>query len=203
VAHKMKTFKRKPETPKLKRLTQMKFQSVKKYAASALLLPVAGFAILQSAAHFSPAGAKTIATSKSVLAQNALTQEPTQEKEGENKREKMFQQLNLSVDQQAQIKSIMEQSKTSNQGLRQQVKAARDQLKTLMVSSDASDDAIRQAHQQVQTLGQQMGDQRFDSMLKVRAVLTPEQRTKLAELRKQDGDRHRDRQDPAANSAAS
>jgi Spy/CpxP family protein refolding chaperone len=50
----------------------------------------------------------------------------------------MFEQLNLSADQQAQIKSIMEQTKTSNQGLRQQVKTVREQLKTVMGSSDAS-----------------------------------------------------------------
>jgi periplasmic protein CpxP/Spy len=119
----------------------------------------------------------------------------------------MFEQLNLSADQQAQIKSIMEQTKTSNQGLRQQVKTVREQLKTVMGSSDASDDAIRQAHQQVQTLGQQMGEQRFETMLKIRSVLTPAQRTKFAELRKQGGGhhggRHRDRQAPVTNSGAS
>ena len=168
----------------------MQFQSVKKNAASMLLLPMAGFAIIASAAHFSPAVAKTIATSKSVLTQAAPSQAPVQEKGGENKREKMFQQLNLSTDQQAQIKSIMEQAKTSNQGLREQVKTARDQLKTLLSSGDASDDAIRQAHQQLQPLMQQMGDQRFDTMLKVRNVLTPAQRTKMAELYKQGREHH-------------
>ncbi len=185
----------------------MKSQSVMKYVASMLLIPATGFAIINSAAHFSPAVADTLSSSNSIVAQNALAQAPTQKKEWENKREKMFQKLNLSADQQAQIKSIMEQAKTSNQGLRQQVKTAREQLKTLMTSSDASDDAIRQAHQQVQTLGQQMGDQRFDTMLKIRNVLTPAQRTKFAELRKQGGEHHNwghhGRQAPAANGGAS
>jgi periplasmic protein CpxP/Spy len=185
----------------------MKFQSVKKYAASALLLPVAGFAIINAATHFNPAMADTLSTSNSILAQDATTQAPTQKKEWGNRRQKMFEQLNLSADQQAQIKNIMEQAKTSNQGLRQQVKTAREQLKTLMASNDASDDAIRTAHQQVQTLGQQMGKQRFDTMLKIRNVLTPAQRTKFAELHKQGGEHHkwgnRDRQAPTTNGGAS
>lgn len=185
----------------------MKSKSVMKYVASMLLIPVAGFTIVNTSAHFNPALADTLSASNGILAQDAPTQAPTEKKERGNKGEKIFQQLNLSADQQAQIKSIMEQAKTSNQGLRQQVKTAREQLKTLMTSNDASDDAIRQAHQQVQTLGQQMGDQRFDTMLKIRNVLTPAQRTKFAELHKQGREHrkwgHHDRKAPAANGGAS
>jgi periplasmic protein CpxP/Spy len=180
----------------------MKSQSVIKYVASMLLIPATGFVIINSAAHFSPAFADSLSSGNSILAQDAPVQAPAQKKEWGNKGEKMYQQLNLSADQQAQIKSIREQSKTSNQGLRQQLKTAHDQLKTLLTSSDASDDAIRQAHQQVQTLGQQMGEQRFDTMLKIRNVLTPAQRTKLAELRKQGGHRHH-RQDSAVKGGVS
>jgi hypothetical protein len=61
----------------------MKFQSVKKYAASFLLLPVAGFAIINAATHFSPAMADTLSTSNNLLAQDAPTQAPTQKKSGE------------------------------------------------------------------------------------------------------------------------
>jgi periplasmic protein CpxP/Spy len=185
----------------------MKFQSIKKYAASLLLLPVAGFAIINTATHYSPAMADTLSTSNSILAQDAPASAPTEKKGWGNRGQKMFEQLNLSADQETQIKSIMEQAKTSNQGLREQVKTAREQLKTVMASSDASDDAIRQAHQQVQTLGQQVGEQRFETMLKIRSVLTPAQRTKFAELRKQGRGHHkgghRDRQAPATNSEAS
>jgi periplasmic protein CpxP/Spy len=125
----------------------MKFQSVKKYAASLLLLPVAGFAIINAATHYNPAMADTLSTSNSILAQDAPAPAPTEKKEWGNRGQKMFEQLNLSADHQTQIKSIMEQAKTSNQRLRQQVKTAREQLKTVMASSAASDDAIRQAHQ--------------------------------------------------------
>lgn len=167
-----------------------------------LLIPATGFAIINSAAHFSPAFADSLSSSTSILAQDAPAQAPTEKKEWGNRGQKMYQQLNLSADQQAQIKSIREQAKTSNQGLRQQLKTAREQLKTLLASNDASDSALRQAHQQLQPLTQQMSDQRFDTMLKIRNVLTPAQRTKLAELRKQGGHRHH-RQAPAAQGAAS
>ncbi|MGA7932025.1 MAG: Spy/CpxP family protein refolding chaperone [Kovacikia sp.] len=180
----------------------MKSQSVMKFVASMLLIPATGFAIINSAAHFSPAFADSLSSSTSILAQDAPVQSPTEKKEWGNRGQKMYQQLNLSADQQAQIESIKEQAKTSNQGLRQQLKTAREQLKTLLASNDASDSALRQAHQQLQPLTQQMSDQRFDTMLKIRNVLTPAQRTKLAELRKQGGHRHH-RQAPAAQGAAS
>ncbi len=179
----------------------MKVKTVLRFVVSALLVPAAGFAIANSAIQLSPAFADTLSSSTSILAQNTPNQTPSPKKQWENRGEKMFQQLNLTADQQAQIKSIREQSKTSSQGLRQQFKTAREQLKTLLASNDSSDNAIRQAHQQVQTLGQQMGNQRFESMLKIRSVLTPEQRIKLAELRKQGGHHHRqhNRQAPAAS----
>jgi periplasmic protein CpxP/Spy len=195
----MKVFKSKSAITEPKRFTEMKVKTVLKFVASALIVPAAGFAIVNSAIQLSPAFADTLTSSTSILAQNTPNQTPSPKKQWENRGEKMFQQLNLTADQQAQIKSIREQSKTSSQGLRQQFKTAREQLKTLLASNDSSDNAIRQAHQQVQTLGQQMGEQRFESMLKIRSVLTPEQRTKLAELHKQGGHHHHQRQAPAAN----
>ncbi len=155
----------------------MKLSSLFKFTASALLVPTAGLAVLHSVSQFSPAQADTLSSTK-IVAQ--ATTPSTQKGERGNR----FQQLNLSTEQQAQIKTIREQSKTSNQGLRDQMKTAREQLKTLLASNNASEDSIRQAHQQVQSLAQQMGDRRFDTMLQVRQVLTPEQRTKLAELQK-------------------
>lgn len=177
----------------------MKRQSIQKYAASAFLLPLAGFAVIQSAAQFSPAFADTHVNP--VLAQANSAQTPAQGKRGE-RGEKMFQQLGLSSSQQAQITSIRNQSKTSSAGLRQQLKTAHQQLQSLLASS-TDESAIRQAHQQLQSLEQQMHGQRFDTMLKVREVLTPAQRTKLAELHKQGGRGNHYRQAPPASGTAS
>jgi periplasmic protein CpxP/Spy len=76
--------------------------------------------------------------------------------------------------------------------LRQQARTAREKLSTLM-TGNASDGELRQQHEQMQRLMQQLSARRFDTMLKVRSILTPEQRAKSAEMKKQhQGRRHGD-----------
>jgi Spy/CpxP family protein refolding chaperone len=95
---------------------------------------------------------------------------------------RMFEQLNLSAEQQQQIESIHEQRKASSEGLREQMRAAKEEMRSLQ-ASNASAEQMRQQHQKIQQLHQQMSDQRFETMLQVREVLTPEQQAKLAELK--------------------
>ena len=68
--------------------------------------------------------------------------------------------------------------------MREELQQARDQMRSLMVA-DTNSDELRQQHQQIQTLHQQLGTQRFETMLQVREVLTPEQRSQMAELMQQ------------------
>jgi len=49
---------------------------------------------------------------------------------------------------------------------------------------------LRQQHQEVQGLRNQLDNQRFETMLETRQVLTPEQRTKMAELMEKRGHHH-------------
>jgi len=49
---------------------------------------------------------------------------------------------------------------------------------------------LRQQHQEVQGLRNQLDNQRFETMLEIRQVLTPEQRTKMAELMEKRGHHH-------------
>jgi periplasmic protein CpxP/Spy len=162
----------------------MKSQSVLKFAATALLVPVAGFAIAQSGSHLSAAFAEPSLTQASLIAQNT----PDRPSEGNqrkgrwgNKGGEMFKELNLTPDQQAKIKAIREQEKTASMDRRNQMRAAFDRMRSLS-AGNATDDQLRAQHQQVQQLRQQAADRRFETMLKIRAVLTPEQRTKMAEL---------------------
>ena len=97
---------------------------------------------------------------------------------------KMFQELNLSTDQQERIKAIRQESKENNSSLRQEMRQAREEMGKLM-ASDTSDSELKQQHEKIQSLKQQLGTQRFETMLKIRQVLTPEQRTKMAELKQQ------------------
>ncbi len=97
---------------------------------------------------------------------------------------RVFEQLNLSTEQSQRIQAIQEQERTGSQGLHQQLQQAHEQLRSLM-ASNASADQLRQQHQQVQNLKQQLDDRRFETMLSIREVLTSQQRTQLAQLEQQ------------------
>jgi periplasmic protein CpxP/Spy len=183
----------------------MKVRSILLLAATALVLPVGGAFVAYSG--FVPGTAYAESPSDNLLSDklNILAQATTPPNqtpdgpaEGKMRRRGMGEQwgkeLNLTTEQQAQIKTIRDQERTASEGLRQQMKTAREQLGTLM-AGNADDGQLRQQRQQVQQLAQQLGDRRFDTMLKIRSVLTPEQRTKAAELMKQNRGkgRHGDR----------
>ena len=95
-----------------------------------------------------------------------------------------IEELDLSPEQSEQIQAIREESRTAMQPLRDQLQQAREQLRSQMASNTSTDQLQRQ-HQQVQALHQELGDQRFETMLAIRQVLTPAQRTQLAELAEQ------------------
>ncbi len=86
----------------------------------------------------------------------------------------------LSAEQQQQIEQIRQSSQDEFERLREQTRQAREQMRQLM-SSNASDSQLRNQHRQLQELNQQMGNLRFEQMLKIRAVLTEAQRRELAE----------------------
>ncbi len=90
-------------------------------------------------------------------------------------------QLGLSDAQRSEIEAIHSQAQTESEALRTQVQAAHEQMRSLM-ASDASDAELRQRHDQMQALQQQMGDRRFETMLAIRNVLTPAQRAQMQEL---------------------
>jgi len=94
---------------------------------------------------------------------------------------RLFEQLNLSAEQSQRIQAIQEQSRTGSEGLHQQLQQAHEKLRELM-ATNTSADQLRQQHQQVQNLKQQLDNRRFESMLAVREVLTSQQRAQLAQL---------------------
>jgi periplasmic protein CpxP/Spy len=176
----------------------MKSQSVLRFAATALLVPIAGFAIAQSGSHFASAIPNTSLTQASLIAQNTPDRMPEGKEHKGHRDGEMFKELNLTADQQAKIKAIRDQEKSASTDRRTQMKAAFDQMRSLS-AGNATEDQLRTQHRQVQQLRQQAEDRRFETMLKIRAVLTPEQRTKMAELmqKRRKGGHHgfRDRAD--------
>lgn len=154
----------------------MKLRSLLMAGAASVLIPVGGFALTQSVMH------------TAALAQSSPTEQNAPASGDRGKRggwgDKWQEQLNLSADQKAQIKQIRDQERSSSDGLRQQMKAAAEKQKSLM-TGNATDDQLRQQHREMQALRQQMGERRFDTMLKIRQVLTPEQRVKAAQLKQE------------------
>jgi periplasmic protein CpxP/Spy len=169
-------------------------RSILWFAATALMLPIGGALIAHNNFNSGVAYADSPSSAFDLIAQNTPTdQQPAGKMRRKGMGEQWGKELNLTTEQQAQIKTIRDQEKTASESLRQQMKTAREQLGTLM-AGNASDDQIRQQHDQVRQLSQQLGDRRFDTMLKIRSVLTPEQRTRAAELMKQHhGRRHGER----------
>ncbi|MDY7015727.1 MAG: Spy/CpxP family protein refolding chaperone [Cyanobacteriota bacterium] len=156
----------------------MKWFTLSSIAAVSLLLPLSTYAAQVNLGSSRLPGASTAAISET-LAQQPPGDRPSEERGGE--RGERLQQLNLTPEQTEQIRAIKEQARSANEGLREQMQSAREQMQSLM-AGNASADRLRQQHNTIQTLHQQMSDRRFDTMLQVREILTPEQRAQLAEM---------------------
>ena len=104
-------------------------------------------------------------------------------KRGGGKRKgKILKQLDLTSEQKDQFKKFRQENKTNRKAKREQIKSLRAEMKKSF-QSDASESSLRTLHAKLKGLRSQMADSRFNKMLKIRSVLTPEQRTKFYQLR--------------------
>lgn len=91
-----------------------------------------------------------------------------------------FKELNLTADQKAKLKKLREESKKEKNEdsakMKEEGKAFREKM-----AGTASDDELRKDFEKLQSKRAEMGKERFEHMLKVRAILTPEQRKKFAD----------------------
>jgi Spy/CpxP family protein refolding chaperone len=98
----------------------------------------------------------------------------------EERRERILEQLDLTEAQQADIQAIRDQARAEHDGLRQQLERERATMRSLM-EGNATADQIRQQHDLIQQLHQQLGDAMLDTRLEIREVLTEEQRAQFVE----------------------
>ena len=89
-----------------------------------------------------------------------------------------FSQLNLSPEQKQSIQQIRQTDGAQVQQLRQDVKASRMQLRTL-VNNDAPDLKIQQELDRLLQLQNQLTRLRISNWIKIRKVLTPEQKAQI------------------------
>ena len=110
----------------------------------------------------------------------------------EKRMTRLLQELDLTTEQSQQIETIQQQSETATKDLKEQMRSQHETMKSLL-ASDADTEQIREQHQAAQGVRQQLGDNRFETMLQIREVLTREQRAEMAELIEQHRDRRLER----------
>lgn len=92
-----------------------------------------------------------------------------------------WQKLNLTNEQQKQMRVVKEKYKPQMSSLREQIQAEREKLATMM-QGNQSESSLRSQHQKIVNLDQQIHNLRFESMLEMRSVLTMEQRQQFADM---------------------
>ena len=130
-----------------------------------------------------------------VLAVVFIFASPTHAKAGKGKGKghwkQMMKELNLTEDQKVKMKEI-KKSKPDMKSARQNMKKLRDQLKAALKTNTSDADLIK-LHGEIQTARNKKATDRFNHMLAVRAILTPEQRIKFHEMKEnRRGNRDRD-----------
>lgn len=93
----------------------------------------------------------------------------------------LLQELELNQAQQQQIEQIRSQYQQAMVRRQKNLHSAQQELINMMIGTDATD-VIRTQQQQVVRLRQEIGELRFESMLAIREILTPEQRQKFAQI---------------------
>ncbi len=97
---------------------------------------------------------------------------------------KWMQALQLTPEQIKQVKAVESEYKAPIAAEHKKLNQAEETLEGLMVSG-APESQIREQHKQVQQLRQQFNSARFEVMLKLKDILTQEQRQKLATMNRQ------------------
>ncbi|MBD0361654.1 MAG: Spy/CpxP family protein refolding chaperone [Coleofasciculus sp. C3-bin4] len=125
-------------------------------------------------------GAVALANPKPLLPK-PWAQNQDRPRRAERDQPKLIEQLNLTEEQKQKLQAIQTQYKDQISQRKQALRQATQELRDLM-AGNASADEIRAKHRQVQGLRQQMEEVSFESMLAMREVLTPEQRSQFARL---------------------
>jgi len=105
-------------------------------------------------------------------------------KDPAKKLEMLTKKLDLTPEQKTQVAKIQEGARAKSKDLRQnKLKELRGQMKELM-QSNASSEQLRAKNAEIEATQSQLRDNRFEKMLKIRALLTPEQKEKFSKMRR-------------------
>lgn len=108
----------------------------------------------------------------------AVTAQPSDSARAKNM-EKMFADLNLTKDQKEKLTSLHEALNGSHKQVFDQMKALREKIKAELLKQQPSKQVLDGYVAQFGDLHKQLAQKRIDHMLRVKAILTPEQFAKL------------------------
>lgn len=114
------------------------------------------------------------------------------ERHGKDFLKRLAVKLGMTEAQKAQAKAVLETSRTQAKPLFASLKQERRELRTLIHSGTADEAAVRAQSAKVAALQADLAVQRAQTTKKLMALLTPEQQTKLKELKAKWGEKHRD-----------
>lgn len=105
-------------------------------------------------------------------------------KEFKEQQKKIFKQLDLSEEQRKSLKKIRKEKKGVIKSLMTEKKELRKKMNSAL-KSDASEDQLRQLHNQITTIHIKIKDSKFNRMLSIRSILKPDQRNKFFDLKQE------------------
>jgi Spy/CpxP family protein refolding chaperone len=115
-------------------------------------------------------------------AENPGVDGPSQKWHSGQRIQEIYGQLNLTDDQKKQLEVNKQQHLAKIQNARREMKADKEMLKEELMKPRLDMPKINQIHGQIKSLQNQMEDDKLNSILTVRAILTPEQFLKFVNL---------------------
>lgn len=127
------------------------------------------------------AGGQYVAPNIAPASANPMSSDNLVDPEWESAVRKHFQKrffnlIDATDTQKSQLDDLFKKKGEANRQTREDVKAAAVQVAKLMADDSATDDQIRAKVHEIRKLRQQLQDDRLETALKVRAILTKEQR---------------------------
>jgi Spy/CpxP family protein refolding chaperone len=99
-----------------------------------------------------------------------------------NQAREIFKELNLTDDQRKQLEANKQEHRSRMQMARQQIKTTKEALRQELMKPQLDMPKIHQLHRRIKDLLSQMEDDKLNSILAVRTILTPEQFMKFNDL---------------------
>jgi Spy/CpxP family protein refolding chaperone len=96
--------------------------------------------------------------------------------------QEIFKQLDLTDEQKQQLETAKKQHRTEAASDRRAIRDAREAMRVELMKSQLDMAKIRQIHSQIKSLQDKMEDERLNSILTVRTILTQEQFQKFSSL---------------------